>query len=323
MISVAVDIQGADSAAGSLTDGVAAAIDALPELFVYLCGDKAVLSDRLKTALKSGRLEIVDAPQIITNSEKPIGAIAAKKNSSLVKGMELCASGKASAFATCGATGALFVAAMMMLEKIVKSPTLAVALKKSDGAPFCIADCGANVDCRPERFTDFARIGCAYMRSVGAEDPRVALLSNGAEAEKGNKTVKEAHALLKESGLNFTGNVEGSNVLNPNSGDVIVCDGFSGNILLKTIEGAAKTAVSQALALAAQTGDRANCGALEKLYKEYDYTTQGGAMLLGFKTPIVKGHGAANAETFFHIIESAYALARSGITEKIIKEFKV
>ena len=324
MIKIVVDIQGADSAAPTLIDGVINALEKNAELFVYLCGDKAELEAELSgKRYDTERLQIIDAPQVITNDEKPLAAVMAKKNSSLVKGLELCKSkSDVGAFVTCGATGAMFVAAMMLLEKIVKSPALLCALKKPNGAQFCIVDCGANVDCRPERTEDFARIGVAYMKTVGVQLPRIALLSNGAEDAKGNKFTKQAHDILRASDLNFIGNIEGSDVLSGNA-DVIVSEGFGGNVLLKTIEGSAKAVVSELKeSIKAKMGDYSELdGIVDAVYREYDYTTQGGAMLLGFKTPIVKGHGAATAETVYNIIDIAYSLANNGVMEKIQNEF--
>ncbi|MDE7164742.1 MAG: phosphate acyltransferase PlsX [Clostridiales bacterium] len=324
MIKIVVDIQGADSAAPTLIDGVINALEKNAELFVYLCGDKAELEAELSgKRYDTERLQIIDAPQVITNDEKPLAAVMAKKNSSLVKGLELCKSkSDVGAFVTCGATGAMFVAAMMLLEKIVKSPALLCALKKPNGAQFCIVDCGANVDCRPERTEDFARIGVAYMKTVGVQLPRIALLSNGAEDAKGNKFTKQAHDILRASDLNFIGNIEGSDVLSGNA-DVIVSEGFGGNVLLKTIEGSAKAVVSELKeSIKAKMGDYSELDEIvDAVYREYDYTTQGGAMLLGFKTPIVKGHGAATAETVYNIIDIAYSLANNGVMEKIQNEF--
>ena len=325
MIKIVVDIQGADNAAPMLIDGVVNALEKNAELFIYLCGDGAMLAAALDGKRYSAeRLKIIDAPQVITNDEKPLSAVMAKKDSSLIKGLELCKSnGDIGAFVTCGATGALFVGAMMMLEKIVKSPALVCLLKKPNGARFCITDCGANVDCRPERTEDFARIGAAYMKTVGVRLPRIALLSNGAEDAKGNKFTKQAHDILRESDLNFIGNVEGSDVLSGDA-DVIVSDGFAGNVLLKTIEGSAKAAITELRALInAKTGNNREAdGVFDSVYKEYDYTTQGGATLLGFKTPIVKGHGSATAETVYNIIDIAYSLAKNDVTEKIKNEFR-
>ncbi len=328
MIKIVVDIQGADNGASSLVDGVINALRDNRDLYVCLCGDKTVLTAALDgVAYDESRMLIIDAPHTITNDEKPISAVTNKKDSSLVKGITLCKTDPdVGAFVTCGATGAMLIAAMMNLDKLVKSPTLICALRKPNGVPFCIADCGANVDCRPERVEDFARIGAAYMKTVGVREPRIALLSNGAEDEKGNKFTKQANELLKKSGLNFIGNVEGTDVLADSGGDVIVCDGFSGNVLLKTIEGSAKAAINQTRDLLekAQIADESKAmleNILGKVYREYDYTTQGGALLLGFKTPIVKGHGAATAETVYHIIENAYALAKNGIVKKIQNEF--
>ncbi len=313
MTEIAVDIMGADSPAKELFGGVVSALDENKDLKAVVFGDRSALGDMC--AEKYGdRLEIVDAPETITNSDNPVEAFGAKKNASIVKAFEYLKAGKAGGFVTCGATGALFVAAMMSLKKIGPA-TLVCEPKKTDGRPFVIADCGANVDCRPEKIIGFSRMGVAYMKAIGCKNPRVGLLSNGVEDKKGNEFTKSANALLRSSNINFIGNVEGTDIFS-SSADVIACDGFSGNILLKTIEGTAKSVIAEARALGLDSP------ALDKLYDKYNYTECGGATLLGFSVPIVKGHGAATAATVKSIIDSAYTLAKNNIAEKIKYEFQ-
>ncbi|MBR4554842.1 MAG: phosphate acyltransferase [Ruminococcus sp.] len=314
MIKIAVDLKGADRPQEQLAAGVLDAVRDNADLFVYAFGDRAVLEDVLGG---NDRIELIDSPETMTNDEDPAEAFRTKKESSIVKAMQL---GKEDsgiqAFVSCGPTGAIFVSAMMLLGRIARiSPILLVELEKQDGTPFCVADCGANVDCRPEKLVDFAKMGMAYMKAVGVESPRIGLLSNGAEDRKGSAVVKRANELLRESGLPFDGNVEGSGLFTCAS-DVIVCDGFSGNVLLKTIEGSAKTVISQMRELGA---DRELC---DRLYARYDFNTRGGAVLLGTKLPIVKGHGAATALTVRNIIGSACRLASGGINEKIRAAFE-
>lgn len=314
MINIAVDLMGADKTPEELVSGVAAAINTLPDINVLLYGDKARYTAALDGAkFDRSRLEITHTSCVIENSDDPVEAFTAKKDSSLVAAMTACKTGAARGFVSCGATGAIFVSALMSLKKIADTPVLAVEPKHADGTPFCIVDCGANVECRAEKLVGFARTGVAYMKAIGVAQPRVALLNNGREDKKGNALTKKANELLRVSGLNFIGNIEGTEILE-NRADVVVCDGFSGNILLKTIEGVAKGVLSQVRAVA----PKADLSALEN---EYDYTVRGGAMLLGFETPIVKGHGAASAETVNNIITAAYDLAKNKLSDKLREEY--
>ena len=313
MIKITADLGGADRPQTELAAGVLAAAERHDDLYVYACGDREKLAPILGGR---ERIEIIDAPEVITNDDDPSEAYKEKKNSSLIRGMQLCKENKdIGGFVSCGPTGAIFVSAVMMLGRIARvSPMLTVELPKPDGSSVCIADCGANVDCRPEKLMDFARMGIAYMKAVGIEKPKVGLLSNGAEDKKGNAVIKKANELLRESGLDFIGNVEGNNVLCGDA-DVIVCDGFSGNVLLKTIEGSAKAVIAE-LRSSGLSGE-----ALDAVYRKYDYNTQGGAVLLGTGLPIVKGHGAASAETVCSIILTAYRLAKNGLSEKTAAAF--
>lgn len=326
MIKIAVDIQGADNSENELIDGVVSALSANPDLYVHLVGDRGRLTAALggKTVDES-RLNIVHAPETITNSDDPVAAFGQKKNSSLVKAMELIKSeGDIGAFTTFGATGALFVSAMMSLKKITDCPALVCEPKHADGTPFCIVDCGANVDCRAEKLVSFARTGVAYMKTLGVKQPKVALLSNGAEDKKGSQVVKKANELLRMTRLDFIGNVEGTDVMTGDA-DVVVCEGFSGNVLLKTIEGVAKAVLAEQKktldALSGGSDAKRVRDMWNELYKKYDYTQLGGATLLGFDIPIVKGHGAATAETVQNCVQIAYTLAKNGLSQKLKAEF--
>ncbi len=326
MIKIVVDIQGADRSPELLLCGALQALYEKSDLYIYLCGDK----ERVLCALEgknypAERLVIVDAPEVIGNNENPVEAFGAKKNSSIVKGLALCREkSDIGGFVSCGATGAIMVGAMMTLKKNGISPVLLCELMRTDGTPFCVADCGANVDCRPEKLVYFAKMGSAYMRALGVQNPKIALLSNGAEDKKGSATVKSAHGLLRESGLNFIGNTEGCDVLT-DKGDVIVCDGFSGNILLKTIEGSAKAVIKEISALSENLceEDKEKAAALLcELNRHYNYTNCGGALLLGFDIPIIKGHGSANAGTMYNIVIKAYELAKNDLNGKIKAEME-
>lgn len=326
MVKIVVDLQGADKKPTELVDGALQAVNESKELFVYLCADKKELEEYLKNKdFPRDRVEIIDAPDAITNSDNPTEVYQTKKNSSLIKGMELCKeNSEIGGFASCGATGAIFVSSMMLLGRIAPvSPMLLCELRKKDFSPFCIVDCGANVDCRAEKLCDFARMGVAYMKAMGISEPRVALLSNGAEDKKGNTTVKKANELLRKSNLTFIGNVEGSHILDSKA-DVVVCEGFAGNVLLKTIEGAAKTVLGQLKELSSSLPSEAREQMAElcsRLYREYDYNAKGGAVLLGVSIPVVKGHGAADKETVYNITMLSYRLAKNDLVSKIKNEF--
>ncbi len=292
---------GADNPPSELASGVIAALKEKRDLRVRLFADGATLG-ALDCSQVGDRLIPVECGEVITNRDNPVEAFGEKKDSSLARAFNSCAAGESAALVTCGATGAIFVGAMMTLKRTADTPVLAVEPKHIDGTPFVIVDCGANVDCRAEKLVGFARLGAKYMTALGVAKPRVGLLSNGAEDKKGNALVKKANELLRLSELDFVGNIEGGDVL-CGAVDVVTCEGFAGNILLKTIEGTAKAVITQ---LRTATG---GSSALDKLYAEYDYTQQGGATLLGFNVPIVKGHGAATAETVKNTVLLAYKLS--------------
>ena len=319
IVKIVVDLKGADRPQTELIDGALRAVRDSEGLYLYLCGDKDVLEEYIeKNGYRKDRIGIIDCPQVITNSEDPVEAYKAKEDASIVRGMKLCKSDPdIGGFVSCGATGAVFVCALMILGRVVPvSPILLAELKRADDTPFCIVDCGANVDCRPEKIVDFARMGIAYMKASGVGDPKVGLLSNGSEDKKGSAVIRKANGLLRDSGINFIGNIEAGDVLEGEA-DVIACDGFSGNILLKSLEGSAKAVISE---LRRTSGDIPQ-DALDRLYKKYDYNARGGAVLLGTKIPIIKGHGAATSETVYNIINTAYRLAEHGLIGKIKAEF--
>ena len=238
MIKIVVDLMGADNSPKELVKGAIKAANENTDIYLYLCGPKDEIEDELKNAVNNN-LCIIDSTEAITNYDKPVKAFKTKPNSSLVKGLTLAKENDdIEAFVSCGSTGAVLVSSVFVLGRIGKvRPALSPILGgKHD---FCIVDCGANVDTRIDELLDFAKMGKAYMEAYGIDNPKIALLSNGAEPGKGNDLVKEAHKALSEmEGYNFIGNVEGKNILFSDA-DVIVCDGFAGNIALKTIEGTA------------------------------------------------------------------------------------
>ena len=215
MIKIVVDLLGADKPQTELVLGAIRAISENKDLYVYLMGRKAELENFLaNVTYDESQLEIVDCTQEITNYDDPVDAYHDKTDSSLIKGLKMCRMNEdIGGFVTCGATGVVLISSILILGKLnATRPALSVVLNGRNDKPFCIVDCGANIDCKADRFVDFARLGVAYMKTLGIENPTVATLSNGIEAGKGSDVIKEAHELLEKCGFNFTGNIEGKEV---------------------------------------------------------------------------------------------------------------
>lgn len=321
MIHLAVDLLGADTPEEELCRGAVRALIGNPALFLHLCGHADVLSAvtaEIGAAEIAGRYEIVDAPVALSNNEDPMQAYQ-RTDASLCAAMRLSHEGAAGGVITCGATGAVLVTSIMILGKLPRlRPILAVELTNPAGEPLLLLDCGANIDSRPELYPAFAHLGDAYMRCIGCSSPRIALLSNGAEAKKGCEAVKAAHALLAEQPFRFVGNIEATSALR-GTADVIVCDGFHGNILLKSIEGSAKAALDEVSARLSAAGleSAAVADVLATVRRRYDYNTQGGALLLGVRKPVMKGHGSATGEAIVHMADRLALLCRNRFIERV------
>lgn len=321
MIHLAVDLLGADTPEEELCRGAVRALVGNPALFLHLCGHADVVSSvtaEIGAAEIAGRYEIVDAPVALSNNEDPMQAYQ-RTDASLCAAMRLAHEGAAGGVITCGATGAVLVTSIMILGKLPRlRPILAVELTNPAGEPLLLLDCGANIDSRPELYPAFAHLGDAYMRCIGCSSPRIALLSNGAEAKKGCEAVKAAHALLAEQPFRFVGNIEATSALR-GSADVIVCDGFHGNILLKSIEGSAKAALDEVSARLSAAGleSAAVADILATVRRRYDYNTQGGALLLGVRKPVMKGHGSATGEAIVHMADRLALLCRNRFIERV------
>lgn len=321
MIHLAVDLLGADTPEEELCRGAVRALIGNPALFLHLCGHANVISSvtaEIGAAEIAGRYEIVDAPVALSNNEDPMQAYQ-RTDASLCAAMRLAHEGAAGGVITCGATGAVLVTSIMILGKLPRlRPILAVELTNPAGEPLLLLDCGANIDSRPELYPAFAHLGDAYMRCIGCSSPRIALLSNGAEAKKGCEAVKAAHALLAEQPFRFVGNIEATSALR-GSADVIVCDGFHGNILLKSIEGSSKAALDEVSARLSAAGleSAAVADILATVRRRYDYNTQGGALLLGVRKPVMKGHGSATGEAIVHMADRLALLCRNRFIERV------
>lgn len=326
MIKIVVDLMGADKTQDMLVSGAIKAINENKDLIVCICANENVINPVLnQLTYNKEQVEIIHCEEEITNDDIPTKAFRKKPNSSLVKGLNLCNTDPlVGGFVSCGSTGAVLASSIFILGRFGDvRPCLSCLLLGNKGE-FVISDCGANVDSKPEQIVDFAKMGVAYMKAKGLDNPRVRLLSNGAEEKKGPEAIKLAHQMLKESGLNFLGNIEGKDILSGTC-DVIASDGFAGNTVIKTIEGTAKSLFMDMIEKANKTEDPKEKEVLMKtvkdLMKKYDYNTLGGAILLGVKKPVIKGHGAGEAETFYNMIKEAYTLAKGdmvGIMEKLL-----
>lgn len=320
---ILIDLFGADDV-DAVIHGVALALNRVSEVDLVVTGDKAYIEEKLSMEeFDKSRLEIIDAPEVVTNDDSPVSAVWKKRNSSLVKGVgALNDREDIKAMITAGSTGALIASAVLILGRAnpEHKPTLITLLPNEKGGFTCIADCGANVDCPPEQMAQFARYGSRYMQKVyGIESPKVALLSVGTEDKKGNKQSLATFDLLKESDLNFVGNMEGKTVLTGDA-DVIVCDGFSGNVLLKSVEGTAKVIAKKVIYYVMKHAGNADTSfvksALGDFMNHYDFNSLAGSVLIGIKKPIIKAHGSANSETVVNTVKQALEIVKSGFSLK-------
>jgi len=327
MLKVVLDVMGADKGIAELINGVNDALSADTALGVVLCGDKEIITPvltRLKTDMS--RIEIIDAKEVITNDDSPTSAFRTKTDSSLVKGLNaLKARDDLCGFISAGSTGAVLTAATFLIGRIkgIYRPTLAAQLPTADGKIVSIVDCGANVDSKVEYLPQYAVMGSIYMNSVyGVESPRVALVSVGTEDTKGNEFTKTAFPLLKALPVNFVGNMEARDTLSGNY-EVLVCDGFVGNILLKSTEGTAKMMGGQVRsAIKSRVWSKLAYalfmrGAFKKLKKTMDYHAMGGAPLLGLEKIVLKCHGSANRVAIKTAILQTLKMTRGGLIQRI------
>lgn len=326
---IAVDAAGGEYAPYEVVKGAIKAIQDY-EVDIALVGKRNILHLLTSRYKKSG-LTIVEASEVIELGESPLRAVQNKPNSSIVVGTNLVKNGKADAFISAGNSGAVMAAALLILGKIegVLRPAIGSFINIAPPNPIFLIDAGANVDCRPEHLVWFARLGNLYVSQVlGIESPRIGLLSNGEEEAKGNKLIKESHKLLKDSGLNFIGNIEGHDIMT-GVAEVIVTDGFTGNVVLKTIEGISTTwlySLSQAgqvFAKAYRLSSRAlnrDMG-MSSWSRRLDYREYGGACLLGVNGNVIISHGRSRSRAVKNAVGLAKRMVEQNISQ-IIKEEK-
>ena len=325
---IAVDAAGGEYAPREVIKGAVKAIEEY-KVDVALVGRKSILQMLAKRHLKKSGLTIIEADQIIESRELPMKAVRSKPDSSIVVGINLLQNGDASAFVSAGNSGAVVAAALLNLGKIegIPRPAIGGFINITLSAPILLIDAGANVDCRPEHLVWFARLGTIYVREIlGISSPRVGLLSNGEEQEKGNSLTRESYKLLENTSLNFVGNIEGQDILR-GAAEVVVTDGFTGNIVLKTIEGISESWLDS-LGQSGRIFAKAYSLPLRALHrdigmgswtKRLDYREYGGGCLLGVNGNVIIAHGRSQSRA----IKNAIGLAKQTAereTWQIIKE---
>ncbi len=320
---IIVDAFGGDNAPLEILRGAAMAVKTL-SVEVTLVGREEIIRDlSAKHSICLDGMTIVDAPDVMEMEDEPRAVLKAKKNSSMAEGLRLLAAGDGDAFVSAGSTGALIMGATFIVKRIkgVSRPALA-PLIPADTNPFLLIDCGANADCRPEMLVQFAQMGHIYMtRVLGRKDAKIGLLNIGTEECKGTALQQEAYAMLKESDLPFMGNIEARDVP-AGAADIVVADGFTGNILLKCIEGTTLTLMrnikrvfkSNLLTMLAAMLVKPQLGAFKK---KMDVSEHGGAPIIGVAKPVIKAHGNSDAKAFCSAIRQAALFAQSGVIEAI------
>lgn len=325
---IIVDAMGGDNAPEEIVLGAVDATVSDKDVSITLVGDEDKINAVLcECEYDKARISVIDAKDVITNDESPTMAIKLKKESSLVKSFDaLNSDSEADGFVSAGSTGAVLVGAFMKVGRIkgISRPALAPVLPTLKGNGVVLCDCGANVECKAVNLLHFAIMGKAYAQAMlGVKEPRIGLLSNGAEDKKGTPLNQEAFALLKEEeGLNFVGNCEARDILSGDF-DVVVSDGFSGNVALKSAEGTANTMLKLIKEGVYSGGLRTKIGALllkpvfAKVKKKMDYNAHGGACFLGVNKVVIKSHGSSKRKSICASILQAKSLSQSGVCQKI------
>ncbi len=330
-IKIVVDAMGGDYAPQAPVQGAVEAINEVENMQITLVGKTDVIEQELsKYTYDKERIQIVHADEVIGFDEPPVMAIRKKKNSSIVVGMNLVKHGEAEAFVSAGSTGAILVGGQFVVGRIkgVERSPLAPLIPTEKGVSLLI-DCGANVDARASHLVQFAKMGSIYMKNVvGIDNPRVAIVNIGAEEEKGNMLVKETYPLLKEcTDINFVGSIEARDIPK-GAADVIVCEAFVGNVILKLYEGLASTLlhkVKEGLlsSLRSKIGALLIKPALKKTLKSFDTSDQGGAPLLGLNGLVVKAHGSSTHAEVRQAIKQCIQFSEEKINDKIKENLTV
>ncbi|MCG8936059.1 phosphate acyltransferase PlsX [Staphylococcus epidermidis] len=317
MVKIAVDMMGGDDAPGIVLDAVKKAVEDFKDLEIILFGDESQYN------LSHERIEFRHCTEKIEMEDEPVRAIKRKKDSSMVKMAEAVKSGEADGCVSAGNTGALMSAGLFIVGRIkgVARPALVVKLPTTDGKGFVFLDVGANADAKAEHLLQYAQLGNIYAQKIrGIQNPSVSLLNIGTEAAKGNSLTKKAYDLFeKNQSFNFTGNIEAKTLMDGNV-DVVVTDGYTGNMVLKNLEGTAKSIGKMLKETIMSSFKNKLAGAvlkkdLETFAKKMDYSEYGGSVLLGLDGTVVKAHGSSNAKAFYSAIKQAKIAGEENIVQ--------
>jgi glycerol-3-phosphate acyltransferase PlsX len=327
MVKIAIDAMGGDHAPDEIVKGVLQAVRTYSDIKVTLVGDEKKI---LPLLTSKDRIDIIHTEEVIDATDEPVRAVRRKKNASMVLMAKEVSEKRAQACISAGNTGALMTAGLFIVGRIegVDRPALAPTLPTIGGEGFLFLDVGANADAKPEHLLQYAVMGSIYAEKVrGIAKPRVGLLNVGTEEKKGNELAKAAFQLISEADINFIGNVESRDLLD-GVADVVVTDGFTGNVTLKTIEGTAMSVFSMLkTALTSSVSSKIAAAVLKPklvtLKSTMDYTEYGGAGLFGLNAPVIKAHGSSNANAMFHAIRQTREMLQNDVTETIASAFKV
>ena len=321
-MKIIVDMMGGDNAPLAVLEGAAQAVKEYGITVVGVGDEALVRRTAQENSIPLDGIELVNCTEVIDMCDEPARAIRQKKDSSIVVGLNMLKDGKGDAFVSAGSTGALHVGASLIVRTLkgIKRPALATMVPAKKQA-YLLLDCGANVECRPEMLAAFAVMGSCYVNKVeGRRSPSVALANNGADEIKGTPMLKEAHQLLKTTpGIRFVGNIEPRDVPGGEV-DVVVCDGFTGNVILKLTEGLAKTLVGQLKgvfmkSLGTKLAYLLVRDGMKDFKKKMDADEHGGALMLGVSKPVIKAHGSSKARAFQNAIRQAKQCVESGVVE--------
>ncbi len=330
LINIVIDTIGGDNGPAFCVKGAVKGLENNKDIKIFLAGHKDEIEDCLSEyEYDKSRIEIIDATEEVSLNEPPVKAVREKKDSSLVKGLSYLKDGRADAFISAGSTGAILAGGQFVVgrAKGVKRTPLAHLLPTS-GEPSLLLDCGANVDVKPEVLLQFAEMGSIYMKEVcGVSNPRVAIANVGLEEEKGNALVKAAYSLMKkDKSINFVGSIE-ARAIPYGKADVIVADGFVGNIIIKLYEGLSKMILRE-LKGAFLSSFKSKVGAMliksgmKKTLNKFDASNKGGAPLLGLKGLVVKIHGNSKENEVISAIDQCVSFVKNDVSGKIIKGFE-
>lgn len=311
---IALDAMGTDQAPSVEIEGAIAALDLDPDLRIVLVGPTDQLRDEVRPLSESDRLSYRHAPDRITASDSPASAVRKKPDSSIAIGLQLQVDGEVDAFVSAGSTGAVMAGSLLRLRPLagVDRPTVGTLLPTPAG-PTLMLDSGANIDCKAHHLLQFARLGAIYMEDLQAVSrPRVGLLNVGSEPGKGTEVVQEAYGLLSQCGLNFVGNIEGRDVIR-HACDVLVCDGFPGNVLLKFYESVAGYLIDH-------LRDRLKTDEQDEVFRSFDYSEYGGAPLLGVNGVTIICHGGSSPKAITNAIGVAAQAVRSEMVSHMARE---